>query len=66
MNAVPNLLPLSPLPEDKAPLLAQLTDGLDGSALWWLSGYAAGLASRTWRAQPGGGAVPLKRPLSRR
>ena len=46
MTAVPALLPPSPLSEDKAPLLAQLTDGLDGAALWWLSGYTAGLASR--------------------
>ncbi|SRR5579875_199792 len=37
-------LPRSPLPEDKAQLLSRLTDGLDPGALWWLSGYAAGLA----------------------
>ncbi|MGH8076918.1 MAG: diflavin oxidoreductase, partial [Lysobacter sp.] len=34
-------LPLSP---DQVSGLAQLTDGLDSGGLWWLSGYAAGLA----------------------
>src|SRR3546814_20446758 len=29
---------------DKATLLAQLAEGLDGEHLWWLSGYIAGLA----------------------
>ena len=38
--------PLVPLPEDKALLLARLVDGLDAGTLSWLSGYAAGLASR--------------------
>jgi sulfite reductase (NADPH) flavoprotein alpha-component len=56
MTSVPALLPLPPLPEDKAPLLSQLTDGLDASSLWWLSGYAAGLASRA--ATPALSAVP--------
>lgn len=35
-----------PLSEDKVDLLARLTDGLDAPGLWWLSGYAAGLAAR--------------------
>lgn len=39
-------LPVPPLPEDKVDLLARLTDGLDAPGLWWLSGYAAGLAAR--------------------
>ena len=39
-------LPLIPLPEAKAGDLARLVEGLDPSALWWLSGYAAGLASQ--------------------
>ncbi|UXI67854.1 assimilatory sulfite reductase (NADPH) flavoprotein subunit [Tahibacter amnicola] len=39
-------LPLIPLPEAKAGELLRLVDGLDSSALWWLSGYAAGLASQ--------------------
>lgn len=36
--------PQIPLPEDKSLLLARLLDGLDSHALWWLSGYSAGLA----------------------
>ncbi|RPE77265.1 assimilatory sulfite reductase (NADPH) flavoprotein subunit [Vulcaniibacterium tengchongense] len=40
----------TPLSEDRLAALARVTDGLDAHALWWLSGYAAGLASR--------GAVP--------
>lgn len=44
-------LPLSPLPlsADQADLLRRLTHDLDTQRLWWLSGYAAGLAN----AQPG-------------
>jgi sulfite reductase (NADPH) flavoprotein alpha-component len=37
---------LIPLPEDKTGLLTRLVDGLDQAALHWLSGYAAGLATR--------------------
>ncbi len=37
--------PQIPLPEDKGILLARLLDGLDTHALWWLSGYSAGLAA---------------------
>jgi sulfite reductase (NADPH) flavoprotein alpha-component len=37
----------SPLPEDRLAALAHVTDGLDANGLWWLSGYAAGLASRS-------------------
>lgn len=37
-------LSLAPLSDDKAELLARLTEGLDSERLWWLSGYAAGLA----------------------
>lgn len=36
--------PPAPLSREQAALLEQLTDGLDGAGLWWLSGYAAGLA----------------------
>jgi sulfite reductase (NADPH) flavoprotein alpha-component len=36
----------TPLSTDKVDLLAHLTDGLDAAGLWWLSGYAAGLAER--------------------
>lgn len=37
---------LSPLPEDKQPLVARLVDGLDVAALHWLSGYVAGVAAQ--------------------
>src|ERR1700722_7676431 len=37
---------LSPLPEDKQPLVARLVEGLDAAALQWLSGYVAGIASQ--------------------
>lgn len=46
--------PPSLLSQEQAALLDQLTGGLDGAGLWWLSGYAAGLA----RAQ----ALPAPRP----
>ncbi len=37
----------APLSEDRLIALARVTDGLDAHGLWWLSGYAAGLASRS-------------------
>ncbi|HTA65567.1 MAG TPA: flavodoxin domain-containing protein, partial [Xanthomonadaceae bacterium] len=37
----------NPLPDGKSALLGQLTEGLDAPGLWWLSGYAAGLAQRS-------------------
>ena len=43
----PAPLPLhvpTPLSPDQNALVARLTEGLDGAGLWWLSGYAAGLA----------------------
>lgn len=40
-------VPPSPLPEDRRVLLTRLVDGLDGNSLWWLSGFAAGLAQGT-------------------
>ncbi|MEO6365939.1 MAG: assimilatory sulfite reductase (NADPH) flavoprotein subunit [Luteimonas sp.] len=36
--------PAPPLSSDQATLLSRLTEGLDVGGLWWLSGYAAGLA----------------------
>ncbi len=48
--------PPSLFSQEQAALLEQLTGGLDGSGLWWLSGYAAGLA----RAQ----SLPAVRPAS--
>lgn len=44
--SVAAILHRTPLPEDKARLLADFTDDLDAAGLWWLSGYAAGLAQR--------------------
>lgn len=35
----------SPLPDEHGELLQRLVDGLEPSALYWLSGYAAGLAA---------------------
>jgi sulfite reductase (NADPH) flavoprotein alpha-component len=50
------LLPLPlPLDEEASTQLARLVQGLDSGGLWWLSGYAAGLA------QARGGAAPLAR-----
>jgi sulfite reductase (NADPH) flavoprotein alpha-component len=46
MSPALSTLPLTPLPQDKVDLLARLTEGLDAPGLWWLSGYAAGLAGR--------------------
>jgi sulfite reductase (NADPH) flavoprotein alpha-component len=37
-------LPLSPLDEERAQLLARVVDGLDASALQWISGFTAGIA----------------------
>ena len=42
--AEPLRLPHVVFPDDRAALLGSLTDGLDAPALYWLSGYAAGLA----------------------
>lgn len=44
MTAVSPALPPSPLPEERRALLTRLVEGLDAPSLWWLSGYAAGLA----------------------
>lgn len=42
----------SPLPEQLVDAANRLTQGLDGAGLWWLSGYAAGLAARADVLQP--------------
>ncbi|HET7222890.1 MAG TPA: assimilatory sulfite reductase (NADPH) flavoprotein subunit [Rhodanobacteraceae bacterium] len=39
-------LPRLPLPKERVQHLELLTQGLDTAGLWWLSGYAAGLAVR--------------------
>ncbi len=44
MTAAPPALAPSPLLEERKALLARVVEGLDGPSLWWLSGYAAGLA----------------------
>jgi sulfite reductase (NADPH) flavoprotein alpha-component len=49
LAAVPSPIPL---PAEKADLLARLTDVLDTPRLWWLSGYAAGLAERPAQVAP--------------
>ncbi|WP_242110890.1 assimilatory sulfite reductase (NADPH) flavoprotein subunit [Luteimonas aquatica] len=46
----PNALPAPPLSDEQADAVVQLTRALDAPGLWWLSGYAAGLA--TSRAAP--------------
>lgn len=38
--------PRLPLPRERVQQLERLTAGLDAASLWWLSGYAAGLAGR--------------------
>lgn len=37
----------TPFSEDRLAALARVTEGLDTHGLWWLSGYAAGLATRS-------------------
>jgi len=56
MTAASAALPPSPLPEERKVLLSRLVDGLDGPSLWWLSGYAAGLAQH--QAPPSLALVP--------
>ena len=50
--------PALPIPAETADALARLTQGLDSAGLWWLSGYAAGLASRGGTPQPASAVVP--------
>src|SRR5690606_17727124 len=45
--SAPAALPALPFPQDTADALFRLTQGLEPAGLWWLSGYAAGLASRS-------------------
>lgn len=53
MSAAASVVPPPLLSQDQASLLTRLTDGLDGAGLWWLSGYAAGLArSQALSARP--------------
>ena len=59
MNATLANALTSPLSEERAGLLLRLTDGLDPSALQWLSGYTAGLAAQLSPAQRVLQAVPV-------
>ena len=43
-------LPRLPLPKDRLQHLERLTQDLDDASLWWLSGYAAGLAGKAVEA----------------
>jgi len=43
--SAPAALPALPFSQDTADALFRLTRGLEPAGLWWLSGYAAGLAS---------------------
>jgi sulfite reductase (NADPH) flavoprotein alpha-component len=42
----------TPLTEERLAALGRVTEGLDPHGLWWLSGYAAGLASRSGAIAP--------------
>ena len=62
MTAASPALPASPLPEERRALLSRVVEGLDAPSLWWLSGYAAGLAQGhaappSLALVPGGGAA---------
>lgn len=65
MTASSSALAPSPLAEERRALLARLVDGLDAPALWWLSGYTAGLAQGQHAPQlavlPGGQPQPGQR-----
>lgn len=54
----PAALPALPIPEHAVDALARLTGELDTAGLWWLSGYAAGLAARSAPQQPASAVAP--------
>ncbi|MDH7454085.1 assimilatory sulfite reductase (NADPH) flavoprotein subunit [Luteimonas composti] len=54
--SAPAALPALPFPQETADALFRLTQGLEPAGLWWLSGYAAGLASRGAAASAPGAA----------
>src|SRR5690606_22911005 len=54
----PATQPALPFPSETADALARITHGLDAAGLWWLSGYAAGLASRVGTPQPASAVAP--------
>ena len=51
-----------PIAGEKGILLARLVDGLDPQALWWLSGYSAGLASKLQPPALAPAAAPTQAP----
>ena len=57
-------LPLSPLPPERTELLAHLVDGLDLPALYWLSGYTAGLAAQSAQINRLPGTAPAKESVA--
>jgi sulfite reductase (NADPH) flavoprotein alpha-component len=59
MNATLANALTSPLSEERAGLLLRLTEGLEPSALQWLSGYTAGLAAQSSPTQRLLQAVPV-------
>lgn len=58
MTAASPALPPSPLPDERKALLARTVEGLDGASLWWLSGYAAGLAQAQGHPPPALAVLP--------
>jgi sulfite reductase (NADPH) flavoprotein alpha-component len=58
MTAASPALPPSPLPDERKALLARMVEGLDAASLWWLSGYAAGLAQGQGHAPPSLAVLP--------
>jgi sulfite reductase (NADPH) flavoprotein alpha-component len=52
MSAIPSAALATPLDAERAELLVRLTEGLDDSALAWISGYLAGVAAERSKAPP--------------
>jgi len=57
-------LPRLPLPKDRLQQLERLAQDLDSASLWWLSGYAAGLAGKAVAAPDGFEARAAAEPAS--
>lgn len=68
MSSQPAASNANPLPASRTALLDQLTAELDAPALWWLSGYTAGLAQRHAPAlalvRPAEASVPAPTPIT--
>ncbi|CAN7466577.1 assimilatory sulfite reductase (NADPH) flavoprotein subunit [Pseudoxanthomonas sp. LjRoot143] len=60
MSATQPVLAPIPLAEERRALLAQAVAGLDGASLWWVSGYAAGLAQAQLAPQASPATPPTK------